>query len=638
MNISFHYFAMRYLTCLAGFSDEDSQLVASTCQFINDNSQSFNVKVRKKDLTDEIKKRHLYEKKGDSYQVNMILTALYDAYNKGELKNVDRQKNRLIPYYYFPKEKLDYKLNNKNYEVDVISKPDENQIFYDLFNEAKKYYNSDSNEDKTTGLMMFGVLLHIASDSYVYNLFNGFESKSNEWIIKDVRDATTFDDLSEKYPTGKYDDLPAVGHVRVGNLINDWNVEFVLENKSGKVKYETRINNTYILTAARSMMQMMSKFLDQRWSESIWVNTAIPYLNSAFGIDETDVDKLITHWNSLGKLIYKYNSLDILDDFSNHENLSSYYSFLIGLDEIKEKAYYNLKLKESINMTKQDEKCKITIANPIFEKNIYTIKSNISLQEKYDKIFVTTTIFNLTTDREVSETHKAYKMMKNIGGQIESSIPYDDADYKMSISVRYGNKENEAFSTEEIHNFSIVGNKNLIKETDVVKPVAKHDDQKTIRIYNYNYDKAEDYYFAENANYESQEGNLLVDVFTPIQLVLNLRDDFSFSEVNDICVSLKDKDNNLITYCNELFVSKDYKKDKNRVTISLSDEWKNHILASSFPNKRAEFDIEVELDADISGDKEQGYRTLHEKYVSNENMLEDEKDGEVIFKPISIYW
>lgn len=639
MNINFHYFTLKFIASRSGYTPEEAQLIASTCQFVNDNNIDIPMYLKKSQLSEEIIKRNLYtlapDKGADMCKVPILLTALDsdldDAAFQEALKVTANEEDLLIPFYYFPEYQIE---ENTDYEVTAITSLQSNDVFKNLFNVVRGMYDTTLHDrglgkvtpEKINALRRLGILMHIASDSFVYDPFNGYASDVNAWKLVEAKDVKTYNIITDRYNPDKYSKYPNVGKYRTGGVNDDYNVQFVMQNKKN-MRSCTRNNNDRYYKAAQAVYKLLKNFKGLEPNPTEWRDNIQDVLLKGWDTDKKSYADLKAHWEKVTQLsspneqsINASNSIDfnydadvvrqtIADyDVTVKPESQSYFDFILMVDDTRKAVIY----KEASQMDLRSVENGIitcNISEPQFWGDIYTLKVDATLTTKIDSLAMIVTVMDTKTQVHIYTNTYQYKNTLNIGEKVSLAIPENDED--LMIRVDFGwrdvkGPQKKGFSKE----YSVVGNANVLTSQTLIHPVSKTG-RPVIQVVNGTDSFTADYNYPMNAMYISQEGPQELDLFTPIDFKFTLNEMFKITEISTVDIHLIDSSGKNFKYCNNSkFISITKADDGGELHLHAESEWKNRILTEKYPASIAKMTFEINILLEVSSEKEEGFRNV----------------------------
>lgn len=637
MKIDFHYFTVKYIASSLGYREDEAQWIAAACQFINDNHQDAAIYLPRNQVSEAIKKRDLCQEdpsKGPNVcKIPLLLSALEDESRFDDLKNRKIQEQILIPYYYFSDSVVE---DGDDYRVSPIKTLQSSDNFRLLFQRAADQYRTYEKAETLTpralqALRRLGVLLHIASDSFAYEPFNGYLSDVNHWTIKEVKDTRTFNNITEQYDPQKYGAYPDVGKFRTDGVSDDYNVQFILTVDKSPVSY-TRINNDCFAKAAKAVYGFLCNFRGEDPSDQNWRDNLLPMLTKGWNTDSHNYDDLKKHWNTLTGFNYEYDADAVrqsIVDIETHvePDQQSYFDFLLMLQDVRDAVMGKLK-EESLLLSNGSSTNAISceVSDPSFAGDSYEITVTSSLTTKVDSLTMLVSIFDTDTQQQIATRPFTYKNIKNISEKVTLHIPVQNQNLLAQIDFSWLEEHDRKKSFKK--EYKVIGNGSIVEKQEIKLPLSKSN-RPTIQIVNGTESVSADYNYPLNAMYISQDGVALLDLYTPIELEWKLADGFNMLDYDNLKMSLILPKGQVFTYCNNSkYVSLKMDTITGIIHLKAAEEWKNRISVKDFNASIARMKLQIEVTLEVSSSKEDGYRSI---------MVNTDMDGSLVTE-IELLW
>lgn len=617
MKLNFHYFTVKTIASRSGYSEQEAQLIAATCQFINDNHQEAALYLPKDQISEAIKDRGLCEpsKGANMCKIPLLLSAIEDENDRDALTSRKNQEEILIPFYYFSDTVA---ADGSKYRVAPIQTLRSSNTFRLLFERAEEQYRSNLEApDALYALRRLGVLLHIASDSFAYVPFNGYTSDVNRWAIVEVKDTRTFNNITEQYDQQKYASYPNVGKFRTSGVSDDYNVQFILSRGIPPVSY-TRINNDCFANAAKAVYEFLSYFRGEEPSDQDWRNNLLPTLTQGWNTDAHNYEDLKRHWSSQTGLKYDYDEDAVrqsIVDFNPHlkPDQQGYFDFLLMLQDVRDAVMG--KSKEACDTLNAEEWSTDAItcdtSDPHFCGDRYELIIFASLPTKLPSLGMLVSIFDADTQEQIASSTYTYKNTQTIHEKLSLSIPEQNQNLIALMDLVWqdekGKSRKETFEKE----YSINGSAAIILSQELLEPHSKNK-RPIIQIVNGSESGSADYNYPLNAMYISQEGNAHLDLYAPIDLQLKLADGFKMLDYAGLSISMKHlPSGQVFKYCNNSkFVSLETDQATGVIHLKATPEWKNRLSAKDFSASIAKMKLEIRVTLEVSSEDEEGYRSI----------------------------
>ncbi|WP_322922694.1 DUF6765 family protein [Paenibacillus campi] len=668
MKIDFHYFTIKFLAARSGYNEAEAQLIATACQFLNDNSADNALNATMNNLSAEIKRLRLYVPDLSSgsgmYKVPLLLSAISDDPNFAKLEDQTIQEERLIPFSYFA---ANAKGSGTNYKVTPLKTLSASTVFGDLFTRSARLYSPPSDPQPLApasiqALRRLGILLHTVSDSMAYHLFNGYTSTQNDWRIEDAKDVRTFDDLTPRYKTAEITKYPTVGKFKTSSLTEDYNVQFVVSNWSlGTVNpvYITRINNDQFLKIARVVYNFLNEFRGVEPSDRNWQDNIKPILLKAWNTDAKTYADLKTYWSSQTPLQYDYDPIVATQSIVRWDPALSpeqqgYFDFVVMLKYMRDAVTGTLQLQddadvsmtrmaaveEGVYMAEADQSMPELLAysmpaiEPLVDSFTGTISEPQFNGEQYEMILqasLPAKIRSLTVSISIQDTERAeqvysntYKLqnIKTITDKIVLLIPHKTQHLQARVVLKWmeDGQSQQQFIT---HNYTIKGNDEVVLNQHLQQPCHR-DGRPAVQVVNGSQSVAADYCYPKNAMYISQQKERLLDLYLPIDYQLQLAAGFSMADYTQPDIVLRTADGDVIKYCNNSkFVTVEFNEETGLIEIQAEEEWKNRILVNTYPASIAKMKLSMSLQLKVISDDEEGYRLVVINTDHNNELITD---------------
>lgn len=636
MKLDFHYFTAKFIAARVGYSEEEAQLIATTCQFVNDNHQPSVLYLQKEQVSEAIKKRGLCQddpsKGPDACKIPLLLSALADLNNFDALKNKKNQEEILIPFYYFSDSVVEAE---EEYRVKPIDTLQSSDTFSLLFKRAQQQYrlndqdqaaNANTAPNAVQALRRLGVLLHIAADSFAYVPFNGYTSDINRWTITEVKDTRNFKTITDQYDPKKYAAYPSVGKFRTSGVSDDYNRQFILSVDKSPVSY-TRINNDCFAKAAKAIYRFLCNFRGKEPSEQDWRDNVFPVLLKCWNTDFTSYEDLKKHWSSQTSLNYDYDADAIRQSIVDYDPTlqpvqQGYFDFLLMLQDVKDAV--KGKLKGDGNMLTVDawsaDAITCEISEPDFSGDSYKLKISASFPAKLASLGMLVSIMDTDTQELIwSDTHN-YKNTSTVDEKITLNIPKTRQNLLAKIDFAWRDTNGSKKKTFK-QEYVVIGNAELIVQQQLIEPQSSNE-RAAIQIVNGTESISADYCYPENAQYTSQEGIAQLDLYTPIDLGIKLADGFNMLDYRQLSVSLTSVDGQVFKYCNNTkFISVKQDRATGILHIKAAEEWKNRFAVNSFHASIAKLKLQISVILEVSSDDETGYRNVVVDTLTNDELV-----------------
>lgn len=622
MKLDFHYFTVKTIASRLGYREQETQLIATACQFINDNHQNAVQYLTKDKISGGIIKRGLceYDPSSQMYMIPLLLTAIEKDKISNEITSQKNQEEILIPFYYYSDFVVDDGTTDYNYRVTPIQTLQSSNSFNLLFQRAKDRYRSNSDDEALApaaiqALRRLGILLHIASDSFAYVPFNGYKSDVNLWTITEVKDTRTFKNITDRYEPQKYAAYPNVGKYRTGEVSDDYNVQFILTVDKSPVSY-TRINNDCFAKAARTVYGFLSHFCGKEPSEQDWRDNVLPTLIKGWNTDAHSYEELKQHWSSLTGLNYDYDEDAVrqsIVDFDKNltPDQQGYFDFLLMIQDVRDAVMGKLEKGDQILNAEERNTDAVTceVSEPDFCGDRYELTITASMPTKPASLVMLVSIFDADTQEQIASFPYTYKNIKTITEKVPLNIPEQNQNLLAQIDFSWRDDKSskkKQFKKE----YSIIGNAAIVVKQELVQPCSKTG-RPVIQIVNGSESDSADYNYPLNAMYISQEGNARLDLYAPIDLEWKLADGFNMLDYEDLRISMTLPSGQTFKYCNNSkFISLKLDQSTGIIHLKAIEEWKNRLSVKEFSASIARMKLGISVTLEVSSENESGYRNI----------------------------
>lgn len=288
MDIAFHYFAVKTLAVLAGFSDSDAQVIAQSSQMVDD--FDFTAYWHCTNVPDEIKHNSDYD-----------LCVAFDLFNPaqtgflcdGLLGKTDFlnlaiprfQKFTCSPFHFIPPNRA--MIGSAEYRVAPAVLGDGSLASQLLEQAGNEYRAAQGDTQRHRKLMKLGVLLHIFADTAAHQLFSGWNAKVNFVSLVNVTNNITQADETAAYKSviQVFLDIlmkwapqftPAIGHMMVEHIPDLSHLSFTMEytGENGQKCLYTRNNTEKFLQMSRQILHFLCdcngtlQLEEERWQQA----------------------------------------------------------------------------------------------------------------------------------------------------------------------------------------------------------------------------------------------------------------------------------------------------------------------------------------------------------------------------------
>lgn len=285
MDIAFHYFAVKTLARLAGFGENDAQIIAQNSQMVDDF-----------DLTSYWRCTNVpaYIKSNDDYdlcvsfgffnpaQTGFLCEGMLGYTDYVNLATSRFQKYTCTPFHFIPPGES--MIGEKEYRVTPAVLGD-GSIISQLLEQAKEDYLAVKDEKvRHRELMRLGILLHIFADTVAHQMFSGFNAYVNLVELVSVTNNITGRDVTADYKSYIQKSLkllkdwvpgitPAIGHMMLEHVPDLTHLTFTMEYNDGGVQRYTRNNTDAFIEMSKHILNFLraclglSKYEEERWQD-----------------------------------------------------------------------------------------------------------------------------------------------------------------------------------------------------------------------------------------------------------------------------------------------------------------------------------------------------------------------------------
>lgn len=288
MDIAFHYFAVKTLAVLAGFSDDDAQVIAQNSQMVDD--FDFTALWNCTNVPDHIKKNPDYDLcvafgLFNPAQTGFLCDGLLGYADYVNLGKSRFQRYTCTPFHFIPPERS--MIGKVEYRVAPATLGD-SSIISQMLEQAKNEYQAAADETvRHQKLMKIGVLLHIFADTVAHQLFSGFNAYANLVELVNVINNRTGEDETSRYKSSiqKFLNLlrkwapsvtPAIGHMMIEHVPDLTHLSFTMEytGEDNKKQRYTRSNTAEFIQMSREILDYLCdclgtpRFEEERWQDA----------------------------------------------------------------------------------------------------------------------------------------------------------------------------------------------------------------------------------------------------------------------------------------------------------------------------------------------------------------------------------
>ena len=615
MNIEFHYYAVKYLARMAGFTETEAQSVADTSQFIDDSQQEIGVIVDQSKLPRDIKERSLYEVTPQgSTKVFLPKTASLSPQSAGykdDLNNKATQWNSLIPFHYFPPQVLDPKVEDIDYVTTAIRNLEDN----DLFNTQLKYsiqqYKTES-QPKTESLLRIGTLAHILASTFSSTCFNGLRSWRNTARLAEVFVPKTYQHPTEDYKPAELAENPPVGHACVGKSVDDCGISGVFYHAADPTDTTYSATKTFksisnILGAGRGLFSYFLLCKNKKPSDydSIWDFTITPVLQELTADWQASVSGLNDKWKARTGFDYSYDANATRTKIMTLDNL---YRFMIVVDDLRK----CVKVGSAEQFVETDSPAGLEIGPLDLRKD----KLNVTVRGKVDK--PTDLVLQLTVKdknfpyQQLAARNFSFPGSSTAEGLLEIDFHKQEGNY--NLQVKLSDETKLVLPQPYTKNLEIVlDDPQLLCRLQPLSP-ASLSSCAEVTISNA-FDGGCDLSHPYNDVYQNAQGNNVLDIYLPVRAIIRLNTNYRFVKLRDYSLFLQEKSGQQIFHCkNPRFNHFQTAGSNSSLEIGFDPEWKNQLPAVNAEGT-AKYELVLRFSADIvridpDGSLKQ-FRTIH---------------------------
>jgi hypothetical protein len=323
VDISFHYFAVKTLSCLAGFSDSDAQIIAEYSQFVDD----YNWHDRQicLNIPTYARESNLDLVNGLTFVIFNPATTGFSALDYSQFTLFDSQKYILHPFHFIPRDSAHVSKGDRRAYPATIS---DGSYISNLLAEARNEFQKEENQsgdNRKYCLMHIGMLLHTFADTYAHQLFTGYFGWENNVILDQVINNITKKDETLEYQKdivmwstrtiGKISpNMPMVSHMMIKNVPDLAHVSFTMKYQISQGLYSTHTrNNTevFVNKTSREILNYLRSCLKSKEITNTEWDLIAKKMSDSFLIDisklVTEAEKVSTltaHWGVIWSLSY----------------------------------------------------------------------------------------------------------------------------------------------------------------------------------------------------------------------------------------------------------------------------------------------------------------------------------------------
>lgn len=356
-----HYFAVKALSCFAGFSAEKAQAIAEYSQFLGDNATAAGLPVD--EITEELNEKNLYANTETGILVPIIPTSMKTWYDEteidtpipwfgsssGDSRTYDTVTDILRPFHFYPPQ-----LSSGTDDPPVVR-------FHparlkERLSEIEREVQQTEGNPGIDLLMKIGVYIHILADTMLHERFCAERTWQNLKRLVTALDETgnrlTYTpyrdygfQILEKYPWGIQ---------QIGGVVHDGYVDYEyifplgIHELNDKLDYSghlTPVNSHRYADACEIMLRfLMNCIPGSTFDETNWQQTLKPKLRKVFATGKGSFNDLKTTWKQQFDCTYEYDAGGVYrrlitgdpSKTSDRERLREFYDYTLLLDNIKQ--------------------------------------------------------------------------------------------------------------------------------------------------------------------------------------------------------------------------------------------------------------------------------------------------------------
>lgn len=322
MDINFHYHTVKTIARMAGFNEDDAQLIAAYSQFVDDytvwaNYFIYNVPEYARSLATNL---------GVTYRFYTVTTGFDGYLDMARLAIPKYQTEVVVPFHFIPWSSLKTlpssdQTQYRTQAADITG----SSLIATLLRNAKNIYMGETNPvEKRFDLIRVGITLHIFADTYAHQGFSGYHGWENYSYITELKDAATLEPVSDSDSPDYFAGVYSIGHANVGHAPDMTYAYFGMsyaenENQKNKNSYTGRYSrsNTQVFSdAAKQIFTVLYQMNHENNdpSEDEW-QTVLSLLKQGFALRDTTEAELSAKWHRICPNInYHYNKKELWED------------------------------------------------------------------------------------------------------------------------------------------------------------------------------------------------------------------------------------------------------------------------------------------------------------------------------------
>lgn len=194
MDIIFHYFAVKTLARIAGFSKADAQTIAEMSEYVDDYTP---YAYQRHSGVPDVLKRAPYDvympgqagKENSGYNFNPSTTGFASMFDYSTLTMASNQKNCVLPFHFLPDNMEQVEAGGRTKEARWHSGGSQDTIItQEMAQAADEYAHAADETIRTLCLIKIGMLLHIYADTCAHAGFSSYAREDNEVELESVQE------------------------------------------------------------------------------------------------------------------------------------------------------------------------------------------------------------------------------------------------------------------------------------------------------------------------------------------------------------------------------------------------------------------------------------------------------------------
>jgi len=261
MNIDNHYYTIKVLVRRAGFSPEESELIAYASQYVDDATLHKRMTL--------VNSENLIKYKRFENGVFDPICSAHSGVEMAEALGEKTQKKVYVSFHFIPEK--EGKLNPETKEIEYSSylTKEDGELANKLLNIAiEEYKEAVKSEEKVQKLIKIGIALHSYADTYSHQGFSGIENSDDN----DIGNIKVNGNRINLLKTLGLNILPDIGHLEAWHYPDNshikWSYEYANEalHKNDKIN---RDNCEIFLRGFKKIYKLLSE-IKGIYSEDNW--------------------------------------------------------------------------------------------------------------------------------------------------------------------------------------------------------------------------------------------------------------------------------------------------------------------------------------------------------------------------------